>query len=76
MPLEKKRTGGSFSSVSLPLAWKKKFLHVDHALSCEDALAVVDRDRVCDDRLSYSMETGGGGGHEGGGVDSPLLFSH
>lgn len=33
-------------------------LHVDHDLPSEDALAVVDRDRVCDSSHTYSIEIG------------------
>lgn len=71
-PLEKKRAGEHFVCFLLP---GKKFLHVDHGLSCEDALAVVDRDRVCDDRLGYSVETGEGGGGGDEGESTLLLFS-
>lgn len=40
-------------------AWVES-LQVDHDLSSEDALAVVDRDRVCDGSHSYSVEIDGG----------------
>lgn len=45
-------------------------LHVDHGLPSEDALAVVDRDRVCDDSRTYSR-----GMVEGGAVRGNRLPS-
>lgn len=45
-------------------------LHVDHGLPSEDALAVVDRDGVCDGILTYST-----GMDEGGAVRGSWLPS-
>lgn len=48
-------------------------LHVDHDLPSEDALAVVDRDRVCDGSHSYSVEIDEGGAMRGSRLPS-LVF--
>lgn len=50
-----------------------KFFPVDGNLSSEDALAVVDRDRVCDARLSNSVEISLGGAMRGSQL-SDLVF--
>lgn len=47
-------------------------LHVDHGLPSEDALAVVDRDGVCDGSRTYSTGMDEGGCHEG--ESTPLFF--
>lgn len=53
-------------------AWEES-LYVDHGLPSEDALAVVDRDRVCDGSHSYSTETVKGGAMRGSRLPS-LVF--
>lgn len=53
-------------------AWEES-LYVDHGLPSEDALAVVDRDRVCDGSHSYSTETVKGGAMRGSRLSS-LVF--
>lgn len=53
-------------------AWVES-LYVDHGLLSEDALAVVDRDRVCDGSHSYSTETVKGGAMRGSRLPS-LVF--
>lgn len=54
------------SSISLLVVCLES-LHTDHNLMSEDALADVDRDRDCDDRLRYSTESSTGGAMGGGG---------
>lgn len=63
---KKKRKGKKVLFLLLPRlsAWVES-LHVDHDLLSEDALAVVDRDRVCDGTHSYSIEIDKGGAMKG-----------
>lgn len=70
MPQHIKRT--AFLQLPRLSAWVES-LHVDHDLLSEDALAVVDRDRVCDGSHSYSMERDKGGAMRGSRLPS-LVF--
>lgn len=66
MPRQKKKRGKKVLFLLLPClsAWVES-IHVDHDLPSEDALAVVDRDRVCDGSHSYSIEIDKGGAMRG-----------
>lgn len=77
MPRHKKKGTASLLLLLLllpRLSARVESLHVDHDLPSEDALAVVDRDGVCDGSRSYSTETDEGGAVRGSRLPA-LLFS-
>lgn len=76
MPLKKKeKKRNSVSSASSPFSAWVETLRVDHDLLSEDALAVVDRHRVCDGSHSYSIEIDMGGAVVKGSLSVVFLLT-